>query len=112
MDKVKFGEYVRSCRKAKGYTQQQLADMLSVNINSIGNIEHGKHYPDTENLFQLIEILDMSIDTLVFGESMLKPSSLPERLSQKIAELPKDARKFTYDTLEFIVNRLLPYDKK
>lgn len=107
MNKVIFGNYVRKCRKKKGYTQQYLADLLSVNINSIGNIETGKNYPDCDKLFSLIQILDMSIDTLVFNETHMGESLLPDELNKKIASLNSNDKAIVFDTLDFLVNKLL-----
>ncbi len=107
MDKVSFGRYVASRRIDAGYTQQDLAVILSVNTNSISNIEKGVHYPKADKLFKLIEVLNLSIDTLMFHKSALSSSVLPDSLNEKIQQLNDDDRSFVFRQLEDLTDHLL-----
>lgn len=57
---MKFGEKLREARIKKGYTQQQLADMLGSSFNTISNYETGKTYPHSRDIYaKLADILDV-----------------------------------------------------
>ena len=65
--KAKFGAFIQKNRKAKGYTQQELADKLGITLKSVSYFECGLTYPSQENIFKLAEILDMSLDEYIFS---------------------------------------------
>lgn len=49
----------------------------------------------------------MSIDTLVFSETHMGESVLPDELNKKIASLNNYDKAIVFDTLDFLVNKLL-----
>ena len=55
---------VINARKAKNYTQQQLADMVDVSRRTIVSLEKGNYTPSLLLAFQLAEALEMPIDQL------------------------------------------------
>ncbi|MBO5967173.1 MAG: helix-turn-helix transcriptional regulator [Clostridia bacterium] len=65
--KINFGLYVKEHRERKGYTQQQLSELIGITPKSISYIERGENYPSPDNLFELAKVLDMSLDEFVFS---------------------------------------------
>ena len=55
-------------RMKKGYTQDQLSEMLDITLVHLANIEGGRRNPSVPLLFQMMELLDFSVDALVFPE--------------------------------------------
>ena len=53
-----IGEQIQKARKAKGLTQDALANALSVTRQSISNYESGRRMPDVETLMHLSQVLD------------------------------------------------------
>ncbi len=53
-----FGKRVREFRKAKGFTQDVLAEKVDIDTYIISNIENGKSFPSLATLAKLIEALD------------------------------------------------------
>lgn len=60
-----FGERVSECRKRKGMTQKQLADLLHVSDSSISRWESNEGFPDISLLVPLADILNVSVDQLL-----------------------------------------------
>ena len=60
----KLGENIKNIRKEKGYTQEYLAEKISVHPTYIGKIESGKSNPSTILLFKLSRALSVTIPTL------------------------------------------------
>ena len=55
-------------RMKKGYTQDQLSEMLDITLVHLANIEGGRRNPSVPLLFQMMELLDFSVDARVFPE--------------------------------------------
>lgn len=69
--KMTFGEKLKSARKRAGFTQEQLAEKLSVSRPAITKWEADKGMPDIGNLKRLSRLLNISIDYLLEdGESI------------------------------------------
>ena len=58
-------ENLRSLRKARGMSQQQLADAIGVTQQAIHQYENNKIEPDIENLKRLADALSTSVDYLI-----------------------------------------------
>jgi transcriptional regulator with XRE-family HTH domain len=65
MDGKKVGEQIVTLRKEKGFTQETLAEALSVSPQAVSKWENGHSLPETSLLADLARILDCSIDTIL-----------------------------------------------
>ena len=63
-----LGEKLKKLRKARGLSQEQLADQLNVSRQAISKWELGESIPDTENLILLSKFYGVSIDYLLLNE--------------------------------------------
>jgi len=68
MDKAKIGKFIANCRKEKGLTQEQLAEMLNVTGKSVSKWENGNSLPDASLYEPLCSILDITINELFAGQ--------------------------------------------
>lgn len=68
MDKYGIGDRVKEVREAKNLTQLQLAEMMEVSEQTIGNIERGAKGTRLANFIKLCEMLEVSADYLLFGK--------------------------------------------
>ncbi|MGE0155436.1 MAG: helix-turn-helix domain-containing protein [Geobacter sp.] len=59
-----LGERIRQFRKAKGYTQERLAEMVGVEPRHISRIEGGYNSPSIERLAKISEALEVLIREL------------------------------------------------
>ena len=60
-----FGKKLKAARKSRGYTQQQIADLMKIDKSTYCGYETGKRQPDVQKIKQLSEILGVSGDTLL-----------------------------------------------
>ncbi len=67
MDQIKIGEFLRSLRKEKGWTQMELADQLGVSNRSVSRWENGTTLPDLSLLLVLSELYNISMDEILDG---------------------------------------------
>ena len=67
-----FGKRLNQTRKFKGFTAQQMADLLSVSIRTYRNYESETSYPSLEALVKIADILDVSTDYLLCRDHWMK----------------------------------------
>lgn len=77
-----FAEKLLALRKAKGMTQEQLAEKLDVSRQSVSKWESGQSAPELEKIAALSTVFDVTTDYL------LKPSEIDD-LSLKTEMLEK-----------------------
>lgn len=65
MEKSTVAQRIRAFRKLKGYTQNELADMLGVSIAVLGAIERGTRKPDNKIIHNISQVLNIEPDELM-----------------------------------------------
>lgn len=68
MDQKKIGSFLKTLRKEKGLTQEQLAENLNVSGRTVSRWETGTNLPDLSILIQLAEYYEIDIKELLNGE--------------------------------------------
>ena len=61
----RLGDTIRAARMKKGYTQETFAEMLDITPVHLANIEGSRRKPSVPLLFQMMTLLDFSVDALV-----------------------------------------------
>ena len=67
-----FNTRLNTIRKSKGFTAQQMADLLNINIRSYRAYESADRMPNLEILVHIANILDVSTDYLLCRDDFLK----------------------------------------
>jgi transcriptional regulator with XRE-family HTH domain len=62
------GERIRTIRKAKGLTQQQLAELSGLDDAYIGSVERGERNFSIDTLEKVLTALNVSISELMFSK--------------------------------------------
>ena len=87
---------IRTARMKKGYTQETLSELLDITPGHLQQMEGGRRNPSVPLLFQMMELLDFSVDALVFpdraGSAVLHTDGLTDRQTEALARLI-DARR-------------------
>lgn len=80
-------ENLKAMRKAKGYTQEELAIKLNVTRQTISKWEKGLSVPDVDFLFKIADVLETNVGTLLGGAIMdeVNKDTVAEQLA-KISE--------------------------
>lgn len=91
MDERALGDAIRSARMKKGYTQEALSELLGITLVHLANIEGSRRKPSVPLLFQMMELLDFSVDALVFPEQkaqeVIHTNGLTDRQREALARL-------------------------
>lgn len=73
-----FAEKLQSLRKAKGLSQEYLAEKCGVSRQSVSKWETGLGYPETEKLLVLCEVLDANLDYLLRDQKLISQEEITE----------------------------------
>ena len=68
---MNFAEKLKTLRKQKNISQEQLAEKIHVSRQAITKWENGNGIPDIENLLAISSIFNESIDSLLSEEKSL-----------------------------------------
>ena len=67
--KISFlGENIQTIRKHRGMKQQELADKIGINMQSLSKIERGVDYPTFDTLEKIMDVLGVTPNELLSGE--------------------------------------------
>ena len=80
-----FHENLKTMRKAKGYTQEELAIKLNVVRQTVSNLEKGLSVPDADVLCKIADVLDMDVSTLL-GEEIVEETD-KSAVAQQLAKI-------------------------
>jgi transcriptional regulator with XRE-family HTH domain len=59
------GEKVRALRRERGWLQQELADRAGVNMQTVSNVETGRHDPELPTLRKIAKALGVGLGELL-----------------------------------------------
>ena len=65
---MEFSERVLQARKAKGMSQEKLAELVGVSRQAVSKWETGEAKPDVDKLIAICETLELRMDYLCFGK--------------------------------------------
>ena len=68
MDMIKTGDFLRSLRKAKGLTQEDVATRLMLSPKTISRWESGLGLPDINIISEVASLYDVSVDEILKGQ--------------------------------------------
>lgn len=75
-----MGMIIARLRKAQGMTQAELAEKMQVTDKAVSKWERDLSCPDIQSLPRLAEILGVSVEELMQGET--RPASLVKRINE------------------------------
>lgn len=80
-----FHENLKTMRKAKGYTQEELAIKLNVVRQTVSKWEKGLSVPDADVLCKIADVLDTDVSTLL-GEEIVEETD-KSAVAQQLAKI-------------------------
>ena len=89
MNQVKIGKFIADERKAKGYTQKQLSELLGISDKTISKWERGNGFPEASLLLPLCNELEITVNELLTGERISK-QSYKEKAEENMVNLIKE----------------------
>lgn len=66
MRETKAGFTLKTARERKGLTQESAAKLIGISVDTLGNYERGKSYPDIPVLRKIEETYEIPYERLIF----------------------------------------------
>ena len=85
MNQIKIGAFISERRKAKGWTQSQLAEKLEITDKAVSKWETERSMPDLSLFLPLCTLLEVTLNELFAGECIAE-----EKLKEKADEVLMD----------------------
>lgn len=93
MDQKKIGVFLKTLRKEKNLTQEQLAERLGVTNRSISRWENGVNMPDFDLVMEIADYFEVTIEEFLDGErEENRMDKKTEEMLLKVAEYENDEK--------------------
>lgn len=89
-----LGKRIKELRKQRKLTQEQVAEYVGIETNSLSNIETGRFYPTSENLEKILTILDVTPKDLFEYEHLQNSEILIQEILTMMKTNPDKIRLF------------------
>ncbi|MDO5437821.1 MAG: helix-turn-helix transcriptional regulator [bacterium] len=93
--KRELGSNIRKYRKLNNITQEKLAELIGVEINSISSIETGRYFPTPENLVKISNALQISLSELFNFQNELSEEDFISEINKNIGLIKTDKTKLS-----------------
>lgn len=98
-----IGKRIQQYRKAKGLTQEQLAEKLDISTNHLSAIERGVYGVKLEMLVRIINLLGCSADDLLVDVVDAGYKTQASHLADKLEHISPSERKRILDVVETLL---------
>ena len=79
-----FGLAIKEARKKQGLTREQVGAMIEIDPRYLTNIENKGQHPSLQVLYDLVSLLNVSVDEFFLPSDSLANSSKRRQLESKI----------------------------
>ena len=79
-----FGLAIKEARKKQGLTREQVGAMIEIDPRYLTNIENKGQHPSLQVLYDLVSLLNVSVDEFFLSSDSLIKSSRRRQLESKI----------------------------
>ena len=99
MNYYEIGQRIRKYRKAKGLSQEQLAEAVNISVTHMSHIESGSTVPSFDVFISILNALNCSADELLCRETTAAKPLLNSWLSELVADCDSTEVKILSDIL-------------
>ncbi len=79
MNGSRIGNFIQKCRKEKGFTQEELGEILGVSGKSISRWENNITMPDVSLITTIADVLEVEVSELLNGQKTNKREIIESR---------------------------------
>ena len=79
-----FGLAIKEARKKQGLTREQVGAMIEIDPRYLTNIENKGQHPSLQVLYDLVSLLNLSVDEFFLPSDSMAKSSRRRQLESKI----------------------------
>ncbi|MGX7198012.1 helix-turn-helix domain-containing protein [Enterococcus olivae] len=89
-DKYNFSEFglaIKQARMKQGLTREQVGSIIEIDPRYLTNIENKGQHPSIQVLYDLVSLLNVSVDEFFLPEIILEKTSKRRQLEHQLNEL-------------------------
>lgn len=100
MDNKKLlGKRIKEIRKSSGFTQEELAEKINIDITTLSGIESGRHFPSLVTLEKIAKTLNVALTTLFDFGHLVSTDEMRSYIESNMDLFSDDDIKFVYKLL-------------
>lgn len=112
-----IGRNIRAARKARGYTQEQTAELMKISVLHYGRLERGERPASLEQLAQVALVVDAPLAQLlsgcIEGETFgCKPHPDSQQLSNAVMRIAEGCSKDAQELMLALCQTVAAQDRK
>ncbi len=96
-------DHLIELRRERNLTQQEMADAIGVHVNQIRRYEAGATQPSLDVLKNIALTMNVTIDSLVFGEGERDPTDDLRLQFEAVSRMPEEEKKIVKALLEGMI---------
>ena len=91
--KKELGQKIKRMRLAKGYTQEQLAELIDISQKALSSIETGENFVKAETLDKILSVFEVSSGELFATDHLKDSKELLKMINQNISQIADNSEK-------------------
>ncbi|WP_439894458.1 helix-turn-helix domain-containing protein (plasmid) [Ralstonia sp. 25C] len=104
-DAAQLGQFLAALRSSHGRTQEQVAELLGVDVETISRMERGATWPTLPRLMSLADLYNVSVGSLLQQRSP-RSKDIAEELENQLARLTTEDQVWVREWVTELCNRL------
>lgn len=97
---LEIGERVRITRISRGFSREELAELLNISTLFLGYIECGQRGMSLTTLQNMCEVLNVSADYILLGKNNFL--SIDDEIVASVKELPEEYKGLALDSINHL----------
>ena len=96
---MSFGNNLRTLRKYKGLSQDQLSKITGIRVAHISKLENDSSDPKSSTIYKLMDGLGCSADSLLMDKDKVGLNTILKTMLERVEQLPEENRKIMIDII-------------
>lgn len=102
---AQLGQVLAALRVSCGRTQEQVAELLDVDVETISRMERGATWPTLPRLLSLADLYNVSVSSLL-QQGSPRAKDIAEEVEEHLARLTAEDQSWVREWLKELCNRL------
>src|SRR5574344_379836 len=106
-----FGQAIKEARKVKGLSRNELADQMNIAPRYIASIENSGQHPSLQIFYELVTLLDVSVDQFFFQNKEAAKSTQRRQLDSLLDDISDKGLQIVTATAREIKDIMVPINE-
>ncbi len=100
MNYFEIGQRIRKIRKAKGFSQERLAEMTNISVTHMSHIETGNTKLSLEVFYNIVNALECTSDELLYDMEISSQTVIQTKISELLDKCSSKELYIVYDMIK------------